>query len=306
MDRVQIFCMRATWLALCFAMQVAGARADESLNQYLNSNYRDKTFFIRGFYKDNHLKYSSAGKPTGNANSGYWTVDGGVQIRKIKVSDSRLRVRAERLFLDLEAGQAMVFRRGEQWVDLDAELDPQHVQTADVDVLLAKIFLTGHDNLLDLVPDYWKPCLAAALAGSTSKDLGCHFRSSVDIPLSSERSAAPGSFAADEQESPTGADNGEVIHRAREKGIVPPHPTRSPDAEFSEQARSLHAAGIVTLTLMVDQSGHTRRVRIVRPRGLGLDERAVEKVKTWEFVPASKDGKPVNVEIAVEMDFHYQ
>ncbi len=285
MDRIQIFRMRAAWLAVCFVLQVAGARANSDLNQQLNLNYRDKTFFIRGFYKDSHLKYTSAGEPTGNAHTGYWTVDGGVQIRKITVSGSRLRVQAERLFLDAEAGQAMVFRLGQKWVDLDAELDPQHVQMADVDALIAKIFLTGHDNLLDLVPDYWKPCLVAALAVPTSKDRGWQQTSFSSQP---------------------GEEAQELIHHAREKGIVPPRPTRSPDAEFSEQARSLHATGIVTLTLTVDQSGHTRSVRIVHPRGLGLDERAVEKVKTWEFVPASKDGKPVNVEVAVEMDFHYE
>src|SRR5260221_2281236 len=173
MDRIQIFRMRAACLAVCFVLQVAGARANSDLNQQLNLNYRDKTFFIRGFYKDSHLKYTSAGEPTGNAHTGYWTVDGGVQIRKITVSGSRLRVQAERLFLDAEAGQAMVFRLGQKWVDLDAELDPQHVQMADVDALIAKIFLTRHDNLLDLVPDYWKPCLVAALAVPASKDRGC-------------------------------------------------------------------------------------------------------------------------------------
>ena len=68
----------------------------------------------------------------------------------------------------------------------------------------------------------------------------------------------------------------------------------------------MHATGIVTLTLVVDQSGDARRIRIAHARGLGLDERAVEKVKTWKFVPASKDGKPVNVEIAVKMNFHYE
>jgi hypothetical protein len=178
-DRIQIFRMRAALLAVCFVLQVAGARADVDLNQQLNSNYRDKTFFIRGFCKDSHLKYTSAGEPIGNAHTGYWTVDGGVQIRKIKVSGSRLRVQAERLLLDLEAGEAMVFRPSKQWV-------------------------TGHDNLLDLVPDYWKPCLAAALAGPTSKDPG--------LPLSIFRRhsalrpdvLSSGRFAADELQPATG------------------------------------------------------------------------------------------------------
>lgn len=38
--------------------------------------------------------------------------------------------------------------------------------------------------------------------------------------------------------------------------------------------------------------------------GMGLDEKAIEAIKTWKFEPAMKDGHPVRVEIAVETDFH--
>jgi len=43
---------------------------------------------------------------------------------------------------------------------------------------------------------------------------------------------------------------------------------------------------------------------VINPIGMGLDEKAVEAVRTWKFQPALKDGKPVAVEIAVEVDFH--
>jgi len=37
---------------------------------------------------------------------------------------------------------------------------------------------------------------------------------------------------------------------------------------------------------------------------LGLDEKAIEAVKKWRFVPAMKDGKPVAVQVNVEVNFH--
>ena len=37
---------------------------------------------------------------------------------------------------------------------------------------------------------------------------------------------------------------------------------------------------------------------------MGLDENAIEAVKQWRFEPAMKDGKPVAVEINVEVTFH--
>ena len=47
-----------------------------------------------------------------------------------------------------------------------------------------------------------------------------------------------------------------------------------------------------------------RDIAIARSVGLGLDEKAIETVKTWKFDPAMKDGKPVAVQIIVEVAFH--
>ena len=42
---------------------------------------------------------------------------------------------------------------------------------------------------------------------------------------------------------------------------------------------------------------------MVRGLGFGLDTKAMEAVKQWRFDPALKEGKPVNVQISVEVDF---
>jgi protein TonB len=78
----------------------------------------------------------------------------------------------------------------------------------------------------------------------------------------------------------------------------------APTPEFSEEARSAKYQGVVLLSLVVDKNGQTRNVRIVRPLGMGLDQKAVEAVTTWRFTPAEKDGEPVAVEMAAEVNFH--
>ncbi len=60
----------------------------------------------------------------------------------------------------------------------------------------------------------------------------------------------------------------------------------------------------MVVSLILDKTGQPRNIRIVRPLGLGLDQNAVEDISMWRFDPAKKDGEPVNVEIAVEVDFH--
>jgi TonB family protein len=37
---------------------------------------------------------------------------------------------------------------------------------------------------------------------------------------------------------------------------------------------------------------------------MGLDEKAMEAVRTWKFEPARKDGVAVPVQVAVEINFH--
>ena len=55
--------------------------------------------------------------------------------------------------------------------------------------------------------------------------------------------------------------------------------------------------------MIVDTTGHPRDIRVVRGLGFGLDTKAMEAVKQWRFDPALKEGKPVNVQISVEVDF---
>ena len=43
---------------------------------------------------------------------------------------------------------------------------------------------------------------------------------------------------------------------------------------------------------------------MVRGLGFGLDQKAIDAVRNWKFNPALKDGRPVDVQISVEVEFH--
>jgi TonB family protein len=88
------------------------------------------------------------------------------------------------------------------------------------------------------------------------------------------------------------------------RGVTPPRLTYSPEPEFSETARAAGYQGVCVLTLIVGADGMPRNIQVKNPIGMGLDEKAVEAVRSWRFSPALKDGKPVAVQIAVEVDFH--
>jgi len=75
------------------------------------------------------------------------------------------------------------------------------------------------------------------------------------------------------------------------------------DPEYSEEARKAKWSGSVTLTLVVDAKGRPREVRVIKSLGMGLDQKAIEAVRKWEFKPGTKDGKPVDAPVTVEVNF---
>ncbi len=86
-------------------------------------------------------------------------------------------------------------------------------------------------------------------------------------------------------------------------GVSAPRVIYQPDPEYSEEARKAKYQGTCVLWLVVGPDGRPRDLRVARSLGLGLDEKAIEAVKTWKFEPAMKDGKPVAVQINVEVSF---
>jgi periplasmic protein TonB len=87
-------------------------------------------------------------------------------------------------------------------------------------------------------------------------------------------------------------------------GISAPQATTAPDPEYTEEARRAKTQGTCVLWLIVDSTGKPRDIKVVRGLGQGLDAKALEAVRQWRFEPAMKDGKPVDVQISVEVVFH--
>jgi periplasmic protein TonB len=86
-------------------------------------------------------------------------------------------------------------------------------------------------------------------------------------------------------------------------GVKPPSVLVQVDPEFSEEARKAKFSGNVEVALIVDENGNPSHVHVVRPIGMGLDEKAVEAVQQYKFKPGTKDGKPVKVNLYIDVDF---
>jgi TonB family protein len=87
-------------------------------------------------------------------------------------------------------------------------------------------------------------------------------------------------------------------------GVSAPRAIYQTEPEFSEEARKAKFQGVCTIALIVGVDGRPSDIHVQTSLGMGLDEKAIEAVKNWRFEPAMKDGHPVRVPIAIEVDFH--
>jgi periplasmic protein TonB len=75
------------------------------------------------------------------------------------------------------------------------------------------------------------------------------------------------------------------------------------DPDYSDPARAAKVQGLVVLRVEIDGSGHIRDVRVDRGLGLGLDEKAMEAVRRWRFLPGTRNGRAVATTAVVEVHF---
>jgi len=85
--------------------------------------------------------------------------------------------------------------------------------------------------------------------------------------------------------------------------VLAPRPLATPDPEYTEPAREAKLQGMCVLKLIVGADGKPRDIHVIRPLGMGLDEKAIAAVSQWTFAPATKDGTPVPVQISVQVIF---
>jgi len=87
------------------------------------------------------------------------------------------------------------------------------------------------------------------------------------------------------------------------KNMKPPKATHSPDPAYPEIPSDAEPNGLVVMLVGLNAKGHVELVHVLRASNQAFETSAVSTVKTWKFSPAKKDGKPVPVQVTVEMRF---
>ena len=88
--------------------------------------------------------------------------------------------------------------------------------------------------------------------------------------------------------------------------MLPPRVKRSVDPQYTAEAMRAKIQGAVLLAAVVQPDGRVTDIRVVRSldRSFGLDLKAVEAARKWEFYPGTRFGMPVPVLVNFELEFN--
>ena len=87
--------------------------------------------------------------------------------------------------------------------------------------------------------------------------------------------------------------------------VLPPKLVHAPSPKYTYAARRARLEGDCILELVVDAQGRPQDIQVKKALGKGLDQNAVKAVKKYRFNPATLNGKPVAVQIDINVHFCY-
>jgi protein TonB len=249
-----------------------------------------KVVFLRGMDMGDKLTFNAEGAQTGTATQGPFAYSA-VKIKKVQQSDTELKIKADRLALIFErstdplSASDFHFIRLSDSVNITIALDPSHPEL--LGTVIQKIFaLSLKDDLSGRSSEEVKTALAT-LGLRTPSDKIPDLGTPNELPSV----GTPANYSVGSN------------------GVYPPRmlytvsPAAADQSAVIKKNGKKHFEGICVLGLTVDTNGIPGNIRVVRSVGPELDRKAMEAVSQYRFMPATRKGQPIAVQINLEINF---
>lgn len=96
-----------------------------------------------------------------------------------------------------------------------------------------------------------------------------------------------------------------TVAKVGKNGVSAPRAISDPEPKYPKSARHTKKSGSVVLWCVIGEDGGVQEIKVSKSLGADFDESALAAVRKWRFEPAQKDGKPIAVQINVQVDFRY-
>lgn len=264
---------------------------------------------LRNFYCGKELKFDDHAMLVSGGQTGPWTLCRDIRINDVQLTKQTLRLAGRRIYLvydteekrfrDVAEAHYQTFEsssqkpqvKGEE-VTLEMSL-PANLTDGTIQHAIGRLFYSSQEEFLKALPFVWRSCAF-----------------NQKLAVLSDQAKPQGTTATDpskHQDQPDDAKKFPPTVIAKPEGAelrVAPQPAYTPDPPYSDAARAALLEGTVIINVVIAPDGTVHNARLLHCLGLGLDEKAVEELLEWKFKPATKDGKPVWVELNVEIGFH--
>jgi TonB family protein len=280
-------CLRC-FLALFCTLGPLHAVHAQSTEADLKTRLMDKPLYLRGFWRDDKLHFDPTGHLLGNSDPVTFTLSG-FDLKTVHLEQDKLVLEGRRIGLELannkqkrvalQMGNA--FHSKDESIHIEIDANPN----GDYGSALDAIFVDGLSDLVPALPFYWQSYARRNFLPAPDANKAPAPASPTTAP--SQQSAAP-------QDAKPFRIGGSV---------KAPQLLHSAEPAFNGEGRRLNYSGKTLINLHVDLNGSPTHLSVVRGIGLGLDERALAAVQQYKFAPATENGKPVIVELNVEVYF---
>lgn len=262
-----------TILMLCLAAHTAMASAAD-FEAAIKKQYEKHVVALRHAVVSDTQVFDVDGHLLSADTEGPWNAFGCVRVTMLEIMPDKIMLSGSRFtyrFND-STGRFVGQNQNNQIVTIEVRLEKPLDSAEEADLVLGKVFAPSGQLAPNSALGFW-------LA-----------RQQVLGPVAR---VVPGNGAL---------PGNEIFHIGGD--VAAPVPVYTPEPEFSDKARQAGVGGTVVLGVIVDNTGKVSKVWVTSPLGMGLDENAADKVRTWRFQPALRQGQPVAVNMKIEVSFN--
>lgn len=279
--------IRCITALLCLHLIVPILYSQSSSEAGLKSRFKKQSLYLRGFYSNDKLSFDEKGQLIGTSIPTSFTLSG-FDLRLVNLKKDKLILEGRRVGVKFQKDKQSRIPLNLGSPDSQQD-EPMHIEIAassngDYGPALDMIFANGLEELAPSLPPYWQ-----TWARTTFPSI-----STAAAPTPANPKEGSASTSQTPKETPK-APSGSILKS--------PRLLKGENPDFNEPARRLKYEGKTRIHLQVGSDGTVSKLAIIRPIGLGLDERAVAAVGGYSFSPATKDGQPISVELDVEVSF---
>jgi len=280
---------RLLFAAIASVIITSAATLADSLEQAAAREWQNRVYTLRVWVGGDDIETDEHGRVLHSSGLVSWT-QARFEVQKVSIHRDKIEFRGNRVGLLYDKDKHQFAKLRLFPLRLVMRIDTSKIQPSDLGQITDSLFITDTSQLLAAMPEFWKSFAMGQVKPGNDGSL-------PDQPNAVRTTPATG--------APVGKTaEGEPIFGVPSPGITPPVVLKDPQPDYDEIARKMRIVGVDVLSAVIGPDGSVLDVQIERPLGMGVDERAIEAIRGWRFRPATRDGKPVAVQIKIEMSFH--